>query len=500
MERLQKNRILLIEPPFYRLFKDTYSLDRYPLSLGYLAGTIKKETTWDVTAYNADFAPQYELIKLSYWAGEGFQNYLHGLKDLLRDVWEEVKSTILEYKPVVVGISAKSQTFTSACVVAKLAKEASDQIIVIVGGPHPSMVGTEVLNCPDIDVGVKGEGEDTIVELLKAIESGKKFDNIQGIVYRKDGQHIETAPREFIKDLDSLCFPHENAPEVLKDYDLYPLTAFRNIFAVRGCPYNCFFCGSRNIWSRRVRFRSPENVVSEIKGLQKMGLKLIHFDDDTFGINKKYIHDLGNALIEHCPGIRWSCELHVKLADEQTLSLMKAAGCHSIDIGIESGNNEILKAIRKHITIEEALSACELIKKHDIELKTFFIVGFPQETEESLNDTLKAMKKTKSDVLIYSIFTPYPGTEAFEFCKENGVIGDDYDVSLYNHQSPLNYFCINISPRRFRQLVSKIEKFVDRKNSINRIKRIFSLTTFKRIQELGIGKSLKKGMQIFAGK
>lgn len=499
MKRNQ-HRILLIEPPFYRLFKDTYSLVRYPLSLGYLAGTIRKETNWSVMVYNADFYPQFELMKVSYLASTGFDNYLNNLKDLSGQIWREVKSTISEYKPDVVGISAKSQNFSSACIVAKLVKEVTEQTIVIVGGPHPSMVGSDVLNCPDIDVGVRGEGENTIVELLNAIEARKKFDDIRGIVYRKDTQIVENASREFLEDLDSLCFPHESAPEVLKDYDQYPLTAFRNIFAIRGCPYNCFFCGSRKIWSRRVRFRSPKNVVREIKGLQKMGLTSVHFTDDTFGVNKKYINDLCNALIIHCPGLKWSCELHVKLVDEQTISLMKTAGCFSIAIGIESGNNEILKEMRKNITIEEALSACEIIKKHGIRLQAFFIIGFPQETEDTLNDTVAVMKKLSADVLVYSIFTPYPGTEAFEFCKERELISDEYDVSLYNHQSPSNCFCINISPERFRRLASKIEKMIDRKNSSNRIKQVFSLNTFRRIQKLGIGKSFQKGIRIFIGK
>ena len=243
-----------------------------------------------------------------------------------------------------------------------------------------------------------------------------------------------------------------------------------------------FFFGSRKIWSRKVRFRPPENVVREIKGLRKKGLRIVHFDDDTFGINRRYITNLCNALITHCPGLKWSCELHVKLVDEQTISLMKAAGCVSIQIGIESGNNEILKKMRKNITIEEALLACKIIKKHGIELHAFFIVGFPQETENTLNDTVVAMKKIKCNTLIYSIFTPYPGTEAFEFCKENGLIDDNYDISLYNHKSPANCFCINITPERFRMLVSKIEKMVDRKNSLNRIKKVFSLNTFWRIK------------------
>ncbi len=495
-----EHRVLLIEPPFYRLFKDTCSLDRYPLSLGYLAGTIKKETNWNVMAYNADFSSKNEPVGVSYLAGAGFRNYLNNLRNLSYPVWAEIKSTISEYEPTVVGISAKSQNFASACNVAKLAKEIDKQIIVVVGGPHPSMVGSDILNCPEIDVCIRGEGENTIVELLNAIDAQKEFDAIQGIIYRKNGQLFENAPREFIKDLDSLCFPHETASEVLKDYDEYPPRAFRFIFAVRGCPYNCFFCGSRKIWSRKVRFRSPENVAREIKGLQEKGLKSIHFDDDTFGVNKQYIKDLCDVLIRHCPGIKWSGEIHVKLIDEETVSLMKAAGCYLINIGIESGNNEILKKMRKNITIEEALAACKIVKKHGIELQAFFMVGFPQETEDTLNDTIRAMKKTKCDTVAYSIFTPYPGTEAFEFCKENGLITENYDISLYNHQSPSNCFCINITREKFRMLASKIEKTVDKKNKLNMIKRIFSFNTIWRIQELGIRKAFKKGARILAGK
>ncbi|OGP93459.1 MAG: hypothetical protein A2Z19_02395 [Deltaproteobacteria bacterium RBG_16_54_18] len=499
MER-NKYNIVLIEPPFYRLFKDTYSLDRYPLSLGYLAGTIKKETSWDVTVYNADFYPHSESIKVGYLTSTGFDNYVNNLKNASNGVWEEIKSTIRDHKPFVVGISAKSQNFASACIVAKLVKEFNRQTLVIVGGPHPSMVGSDVLKCPDIDVGVSGEGENTIVELLEAIEHGKKFDGINGIIYRKNNQIVKNAPRKFVDDLDSLCFPHESAPEVLKDYDHYPLTAFRNIFATRGCPYNCFFCGSQKIWSRRVRFRSPDNVAREINILRKKGLKIINFADDTFGVNRKYLNDLCNALIRHCPGLKWSCEIHIKLIDEQTIYLMQKAGCYSIQVGIESGNNEILKQMRKKITIEEALSACNIIKKYDIELHPFFIVGFPQETEDTLNDTVVAMKKIDCDNLVYSIFTPYPGTEAFALCKKNGLIADNYDVSLYNHQSPANCFCRNISPERFRILAAKIEKMVDRKNSLNRIRRVFSSNTVKRIQELGIRKSLQKGVRVFIGK
>ena len=495
-----RHRILLIEPPFYRLYKDTYSLNLYPLSLGYLSCTIKKETNWEVMVYNADFNPNAESIKVAYLTGTGLNNYLNDLKDLSRPIWRKIKSTISEYKPTVVGISAKSQNFASVCNIARFTKEINKQIIIIVGGPHPSMVGADVLNCLDIDICVKGEGEKTIVELLNAIDAQKELDGVKGIIYRKNNQIFENAPREFIKDLDSLCFPYENVAEVLKDYSTYPITAFKNIFATRGCPNNCFFCGSREIWSRKVRVRSPENVVKEIKCLQAKGLYSVNFNDDIFGINKQYIKNLCNALIIHCPGLKWSCEFHVKLVDEETISLMKAAGCFSIALGIESGNNEILESMRKNFTVEEAVSACKIIKKSGIELHAFFMVGFPQETENTLNDTVATIKKIKSETIVYSIFTPYPGTEAFEFCKEKGLIGDRYDVSLYNHQSPANCFCVNLTPEKFRSLIAKLEKTRDRKILLNNIKRIFSLNILWRIRELGLGKSFKKGIKVLFGK
>src|SRR4030042_447300 len=261
----KERKILFIEPPFYRLFKNTYSLDRYPLSLGYLTQAVRKNTDWAVMAYNTDFYPGRDPIKVSFLGGIGFDNYLANLKNLSAPIWKEIKTTILEFKPTVVGISAKSQNFTSACIIAKLVKELNENTTVIMGGPHLSMVGREALKCPDIDLAVEGEGEITIVELLNAIERGNGFDAIKGIVYREDNLIVENSPREFISDLDNLSFPYSYAKEVLKDYGKYSKAAFGYIFATRGCPYDCFFCGSRYIWSRKVRFRSPASVISEIK-------------------------------------------------------------------------------------------------------------------------------------------------------------------------------------------------------------------------------------------
>ena len=491
-----QKKILLIEPPFHRLFKSTYSLDRYPLGLGYLSTSIRDKTNWKVLVYNADFTPDSELKKLSYLTGAGSYRYLNALASLSDPVWEEVKAVISEYCPDVVGISSKSQNFSSACIVAKLAKIVDKNVIIAVGGPHCSMMGASVLANPDIDICVKGEGEETIVDLLQTIEQGKDLNAVNGIAYKEAGKIFENSPRTLIHDLDSLRFPHEDAEEILRDYDKYHIEAFQYIFATRGCPYSCSFCGSKYVWGQKVRFRSPANVVAEMEGLRKKGLKRIHFDDDTFGVNNAYINDLCENIIKHCHGTKWSCEIHVKLVNERNIALMKKAGCYLIKLGVESGNNVMLRKVRKNITIEEAFVAAKLIKKYGIWLEIFFIIGFPDDTEETVYDTFTAMKKIACDEISYSIFTPYPGTELFDYCKESGLIPDHYDVCRYNHQSHENCFCRNISHQRFIEIASEMEHFVEKRNRLSKLRDAFSLNVFKKFKEYGIRRGIRKGLKL----
>ena len=482
------------------MFKRTLSLDRYPLGLGYLAAVIRKETDWDVLVYNADFCGQSEQIRVGYLAGEGFESYRKNLKDPENPIWSEIQETVKSYKPGVVGISTKAQNFASACMVSSLVKEVDPSVTILAGGPHASAIGVKALSHAEIDVVVRGEGEDTVVELLRVIREGALLKNVRGIIYRDDGRVLENPSRSLIHDIDRLPFPFESAPSVLKDFHRYPMSAFRYVLSSRGCPHNCVFCGSRTVWGRQVRYRSPKNIVSEIQGLRKRGLRFIHFSDDTFGVDREHLREICTALLIHCPGIHWSCETHVNLINEETVSLMKRAGCHSIEIGIESGNNDILRKIRKTTTIERAIAACKTIKKNGIEAVALFMVGFPDDTEETLADTYSAMKKVRCDRIHFSIFTPYPGSEAYEQCKERGLIQDDHDPSLYGHQSPMNCFCEHLKPERFREIVSKMEKIVDRKNSFGRVKTLFSRTGFQRMQELGPRESFRKVARFFFGK
>ncbi len=486
--------LLLIEPPFNRLYKDTYSLNKYPLGLGYLAAVVRRDTEWDVRVYNTDFTPDSEPLKMSYMTGEGFERYTEHLNDLKKPIWEEIKKKIIEISPDIVGISSKSQNFASARNIASIVKSIDEKITVIVGGPHPTMVPDDVLECNDIDIVVRGEGEEKILELLENI--GSDLETINGISYRKNGKKTHNPVRELIDDLDKLPFPHEYAKENLIDYEKYPITSYKSIFAIRGCPNNCFFCGSRKIWGRKVRFRSVENVLEEIKKLRDMGLNSIHFDDDTFGINKKYLKELCKGIKEHAPDMKWSCEIHVRLVDDESIRIMKDAGCYLIQIGVESGNNYILEKMRKNITIKDAYKACKTIKKHGILLEAFFMVGFPYDTEDTIRDTAEAMKKIDCDTIVYSIFTPYPGTEAYEFCRKQCLVDDSYDPSKHNHQSPENCFCLDIDKKRFRDIVKEIEVMVDKRNKWKKYKQILSMNTLWQLKQWGFINGIKRGIKI----
>jgi radical SAM superfamily enzyme YgiQ (UPF0313 family) len=481
-----QKRLLLIEPPFRRLYHPEASLNKLPLSLGYLAGAVRsRRPDWEVRIYNADFAPQDVPLDYQYFAGPGYERFRRTLNDPGAPIWKEIENTIARFRPAVVGITTKSQNYLSACLIAKIVKSLDPDIPVVIGGPHPSLAGTEVLREPAIDMAAMGEGEETLVEILEAVQGRRSLSSITGLVYRDGGRAVANPPRPYLGDLDTLAFPITVAQTSLIDYEKYPPEAFKYIFGVRGCPYACTFCGSRYIWGRNVRFRSPQNIVAEMREIQKVGVNYIHFDDDTFGVRKSFIRDLCREIKDRGAGLSWSCEIHVRLVDDETIALMKSAGCRSILLGVESGNNEMLQRIGKNITIDDAFRAARIIKKHGIYLHAFFIVGFPQETQASLDDTIAAITSLPADVVVYSIFTPYFGTELFDWCKQQGIIPEDFNAALHNHQSPENYFCPNIPEDVFKRRIRELEKALDRINSRRKLRMYFSREGVRRLKEKG---------------
>ena len=400
------------------------------------------------------------------------ERYLRTLEDPTAPIWAEIRSAITEFDPGVVGISSKTQNFPSAMKIARIAKEHNPDTLVVLGGPHATLSTQAALDCPDIEVAVLGEGEMTLVELLQARQSGAPLSEVAGLAYRQDGRKVFTPSRTNMPDLDELPFPAEAAPRVLRDYESYPAEAFGYVFSARGCPYSCTFCESKAIWTQRTRWRSPDNVVRELKLLMERGVRYVYFDDDTFGIHPRYIEELCGLIETECPGLKWGCEITVGVVKEQSVKHMRRSGCVRVNIGIESGNNQILRSVKKGHTIEKAYPAVDLCRQVGIEVGAFFMVGFPEETEETLQDTLTAIEKINAHNIMLSIFTPYPGSELFQVCKELGVVDDDFDITIHNHQSPENCFTAFIPPERFKELVREAASVVGRKNRRGRWHRV----------------------------
>ncbi len=457
-------KILLIEPPFQRLYAENYLLARYPLALGYLAAAVRKNTEWQVLVYNADFDKKHpvKFMELKELTTNGYENYTKALNNKFHPVWQEIEGVIKEYKPDIIGLTIMSQKLLSARNIIDIARKSNENIFIIAGGPHPSLIKEKIYDELDIDLSICGEGEAVIVDVLNAFVNNRDFRSINGIIYWDENTIIKNMERLYIKDLDSLDPPYKYAEETLYEYADYPRDAFRYVMATRGCPFFCTFCGSRYIWGNKVRYRSVPHVIAELKLLLSNGINYIHFDDDIFAFAEDYFLVLCNEMIKLTPGLIWECEMHVKQITSAKVALMKRAGCRIIQIGVESGSNAVLTKINKNITIEQAIQAAEIIHNAGIEVHTFFIIGFPDETVATLKETFEAMLNIKSNYIIFSIFTPYPGTKIYESCLPEESTGS-YNY-LYNHQNPQNYFCKNIPYDTFRKISGSFEEMIDKKN------------------------------------
>ena len=491
-------KIMLIEPPFYRLYHDQFCLVKYPLALGYLSGSLLRKTNWEVQTYNADFNTTKKSFDPSgeYLSSKGFNRYLSSLKDLSFLIWDEVKKSIEEFNPSVIGLTVKSQNFNSGTIVAKIAKKINPEIKIIVGGAHSTMNGTKVFECKNIDFACIGEGENTISDLINALENNTDLNLVDGIKFRENNKIITTKPRAYIDDLDTLDFALTTAPKVLKNFDKYPKRAFGYVFGSRGCPYACTFCESKAMWTRKVRYRSPENIISELKQMYEFGIRQVNFDDDTFGISKKNIKIINDLLEKELPEMTYTCETVVQLAkDEEVVKDMKRGGCTGTYVGIESGNNEMLKSIKKTQTTDECIQAIRNLQKHGIDSHAFIMVGFPNETEETFKQTMDFIPKLRPDNIIFSVFTPYPGSDLFYQCQKDGIIDGEFDLSIYNHQSPLNCFTKNISKERFYELRREADKFVDKYNQKAKFRRGISA-----LRNIGIKATFKKVYSHYYGR
>lgn len=333
---------------------------------------------------------------------------------------------IQKVKPLSVGISGMTHQIVEGLKIARSIKKNFPEIKTIFGGVHTTLMPKEVLSNSFVDFVVVGEGEITTLELLNEIKGHHRFEKVKGIGYKKMGKIHFTKPRPFIENLDELSSPAR---------DLLPMKKYREfifgkramLIAVgRGCPFNCSFCCSPKLWGRRFRTRSPKNIVAEIKELKKKyGTRYFIFEDDTLTVSKDFVYNLCEAFISEKLNIRWKCLSRVNLVDKELLSRMKEAGCVMIEFGVESGDDGVLKKIKKGITVTQARNAAEICKEVGLPFSTLFMLGHPGETMETMKKTIRLAKELCGYMSAFQITTAFPGTELYEVAEKYGKISSE---------------------------------------------------------------------------
>lgn len=347
-----------------------------------------------------------------------------------------LSTVVRQEKPDVVGVTAMTPTINSAVSIVEKVKECDSNITVVLGGAHATILPEETLkSIPEIDVIVRGEGEQTILELVKVLdEISGDINQISGVTYR-EGASIKSTPlRPPILELDALPFPAFHLLPIRR-YRLHPPFGRRSpvmpIITSRGCPYRCVFC-SKSVFGKKYRSNSPAYVVDEIRLLnEKFGVKEIKFYDDVFTLDRKRIIAICRLLKEQGIDIPWTCETRVNLVASELLEVMKDSGCYMIEYGVESGNQRVLNSLKKDITLEQTIKAFKLTHEAGIETVAYFMIGSPQETSETIQETVEFAKKLDPDFVQFSITTPYPATELYSLALKDGHVPEKWDEYVY---------------------------------------------------------------------
>ena len=303
---------------------------------------------------------------------------------------------VAKIKPDIVGITATTVTYPRTRQIVCALKTWRPNLLVVLGGPHASLVRDQLLRDTEADVVVIGEGEHAMVEIAQAYRDGGGFDGIAGICFRSGGKIVATPRRPFIKDLDSLPFPavHHFAPRVGRLAERYPVYP---VCTGRGCTYACSFCGAAALSGRAYRIRSPENVVAEMAGVARQyGMDQFFFVDDTFTAVSERTYKLCELIAKELPGSHWICECRTNCVSRHLLRTMAEAGCYKLQFGIESGNQQILNGVQKGTTLEQIEEEVRNAFECGIEeVIGSFIVGLPGESLETAMETVAFSIKLK---------------------------------------------------------------------------------------------------------
>ncbi|MCX7793894.1 MAG: radical SAM protein [Thermodesulfovibrionales bacterium] len=378
-----------------------------------------------------EVAGRWAPLTFAYLAGEirkhGFEPFIYDAMTKQKG-FPEIREKIKEIAPAFVATTAITSTVMDSLEVLRIAKEVNPEIKTIIGGVHPTFMYEEVLGNDFVDFVVRGEGEITLNELLSCILKGDNPGKIKGIAFRENGHIIATPQRPFIEDLDSLSPAWDLIDWKDYRYFVIPNSRLGAISSSRGCSHGCTFCSQQKFWQRSWRARRPENVVREIEHLNReYGVNVFLIVDEYPTNDRERWERFLDLLIEKELGIYILMETRAEdiLRDRDILWKYRKAGIVHIYIGVESTDQETLDLIKKDIRVETGIEALRLIHEHGMISETSFILGFPDETRQSIERTLKLSKIYNPDFAHYLALAPWPYADMYKELEPH-IVTKDY--------------------------------------------------------------------------
>jgi anaerobic magnesium-protoporphyrin IX monomethyl ester cyclase len=351
----------------------------------------------------------------------------------LEMTWEDLEAELKMAPPDVVAITALTPTISQALKSADITRKTCPDALVVMGGYHPTFNYEEVLESDSVDVVVRGEGEYTMLDLVKTLENGGDLTEVKGIAFKD----TVTPVRPPITDLDNLPFPARHLLP-MDHYKLFNMkTNMSTMITTRGCPMQCSFCASAALHGPKLRLRSPKNVVDEMEHLvNDHNVETIAFMDDTFTLRRKRVLEICEEIKKRDLNVLWGCTARVDTLSEDVIRQMREAGCIAMFMGVESADQQVLDEVNKNTSIAKIRSAFELSKKEKMRTIASVVLGMPGDTRESIKRTVKFVKELNPSYAVFSLATPYPGTRFYQQTLEKNLIKVK-DWSKYTLISPI---------------------------------------------------------------
>lgn len=351
---------------------------------------------------------------------------------------ERTKKEMIEFSPAYLVIMLEHITQNVAESLSKFAKEKSIKVIWV--GPFVTALHEDEIKKSDIiDFVLRREWDYSLLELIKADQSKNDLTDVKGLTWIKNGEVVVNADVDFIHDLDALPIPAYDLVDMSKFYEsVFVRFPAATMITSRGCPNFCVFCSyPQTIYSRKYRAMSPERVIKEIKYLvEELGVREIRFDDDTFIIDRQRAIDICKLIYEAKLDLIYSIQARADLMTDELAKWLKKSGCRMVLFGIESGNNEVLKKIKKNETKEQMVKGVRIAQKHGIDVLNSIMLGFYWDTKETVEETIQFAFELNAEFTQMSVPTPLPGTEYYDLLdKENCFISKEWHKHDSVHHS-----------------------------------------------------------------